>query len=82
MLLHNGLFFPQYLDKIGVAYFDQPASTSSSNGPQATNGFGGAGLMGLLGGGGAGGGLLGKTSKRLGLVYTQPLSNPIETSAR
>lgn len=49
----------QYLDKIGTAFFGQPTTSSSSDGRQATNGIGGAGLMGLLGGG-AGGGLLGK----------------------
>ena len=48
--------FLQYLDKIGVAYFGQPASASSGEG-QAS---GGAGLMDLFGGGGTGRGLLGK----------------------
>lgn len=51
------IYFLQYLDKIGVAYFGQPASSGEG---QASNGIQGAGLMDLFGGGGAGRGLLGK----------------------
>ena len=49
------VFYIQYVGKIGVAYFDEPSSSSGGTG-QATNGIGGAGLMSLFGGGGGGGG--------------------------